>query len=872
MGSVYGEVREMGPVPGTVIFVAVIVLITVLEYMFDVLDEIAKRKDCVEILSKLKFELMILGMISFTVFIFESSAGEELTDSEWFEAFDLAHILILFIAIAFIVQAMFLFQYATHAGRHYLLHLRAFTSDCIEGLTRLEESPEGRRSDEFKDLIGTIEFKILEQLFFETYKNKGVATTFDVAKYVGFLFHTYIAEIGEVSKLSWLILAVLVCFNLVRVYAIDPTAVASTCGESEEEGEICPEYIVQYGFVLGILVNLFVVGLYVASRRYTEALVAEGLKTKSVAIKDPQMDPLNSDKEKDKLYAYKQFLLKLKTEEDEAEAAQRLAHSTSSDIFKSGSYESGSGSDKSGSGKGSPARNSGKAKGSWRKLANSVRAVSELTSSIPEDAPEAQPVDAAETTAKAKVGWSALAHTVRAVNEFSNPSAPVEVTKEGGEKHEKRSHPPRPSYVNRKESMRKLKEDREVMESKLIHNEALESSKPWYERFSNYIRETKETLFQRDKHDINPAIDKIFWLEDPRIFFKAIEFGFLLQCFYISMYLTQLLPMATDTDNHLVVLWFFLLTLPIVVGFITFRQIMTNAVLLYTMSSLHSEVVDKVCTVVILEETICDEVREKILSGMPGVVSEEGKVNYIRNKFREYDVDDSKSISEDEFRMLLGKSLHVYLTMDRFGILWKVIDFDLSGEVTWDEVFVFVFPHLKKAMKEELKTVDLLRQKFYDYCHANAIPEVNWIATLEKQFHEFDRDNSGAIDKAEFRLILDYFGITMTEKGFTLLFAAIDEDAGGGVSWDEFLELILPDFKPNTAGSAQYGTRASTRPVSFAARPAGTGPPLVSSFAIDSPTSVLQVEESKNEGATVSVHPDSVNTSNPLLGSSGQDQ
>jgi Ca2+-binding EF-hand superfamily protein len=759
MASVYGEVKEIGPLPGTIIFIAVIVLITVLEYLFDCLDEIAKRKDCVEILIKLKFELMILGMISFTVFIFESSAGEELTSSEWFEAFDLAHILILFIAIAFIVQALFLFQYATNAGKHYLLHLRAATVDCLDRLTHFEEMKVSVTAPDYVDLVNTIEFKILEKLFFETYKQKGIATTFDVAKYVGYLFHTYIAEIGEVSKLSWLMLAVLVALNLIRVYAIDPIAVAATCGEPEEEGEICAEYYIQYGIVLGVMVNIFVVCVYWASRKYSFALIDEGLKTRSVVIKECKTVSGKENATTDKLFAYKQFLLKVKCEEEELEAAERMG------LGKSSSSESD---------------------------------IAEKTAAL---------------KAKGRASWKVLQNSVRAVNELGKTASKDETSTSEAPLVEK---PKRRPMVSRKESMAKLKEAREVEENKHFHNEALESSKPMYERLCAYLnsKEWLEKMFKREK---NPDIDKIFWLGDPRLFFKAIEFAFLLQCFYISMYLTQLLPLATDTK--LFVLWLFLLTVPIVVGFVTFRQILTNAVLLYTMSSLHSEVVDKVCTVVILEETICDEVREKIIVGMSDV-SEEGKVNYIRGKFREYDVDDSKSISHDEFRLLLGNSLKVYLTLERFDILWKVIDFDLSGEVTWDEVFVFVFPHLKKAMKEELKTVTLLRNKFQQYCQNRDIPESEWMNTLRQQFHEFDTDHSDSIEKLEFKLILDYFDISMTEKAFSLLFAAIDEDAGGGIGWDEFVSLILPDYRPSIAfGSSQHGAPRNTitsRPVSWA--------------------------------------------------------
>ena len=55
------------------------------------------------IFEKAKTEVMMLGIISFAVFAYQqASAGLE--ESAWFTAFDLAHIILLFVAVAFIFQ------------------------------------------------------------------------------------------------------------------------------------------------------------------------------------------------------------------------------------------------------------------------------------------------------------------------------------------------------------------------------------------------------------------------------------------------------------------------------------------------------------------------------------------------------------------------------------------------------------------------------------------------------------------------------------------------------------------------------------------------------------------------------------------------
>lgn len=724
--SVYGEVAEMPPAPGTVIFIAVLGLITALEFLFSYLQRVAARNDCEEIYSKLKEELMLLGIISFTVFVFESAATEELVNNEWFESFDLAHILILFIAIAFIVQALFLVQYATNSGRRYLLALRTSVSDLLDQFKVAKQNGIVRPgtielmfsyfndSRDVANLFNNIEFKIVERRFFSIHAGK-VPAEFDFAKYVSKLFHTYIAEIGEVSPESWMMLAALVALNLVRVYGIDPVAVESTCGEAEEEGEICAEYYIQYGFVCGIILNICILSIFLASRSYMNTLIADGIANSGLEI------PFNAD---DPVPSYEVFLEKLKRIEDENQALV-----ATSPRFGGVSKDHGAPSPKRG------------APHNWKSVAQTVGVVVTLGK-------EARYIEEA-----------------KAVDYVSAPKA------------------------DKKMSMQKMIEKQQAEEHEKAHLEELNKSKPCTERMWIAISDFFSSFFEVEK---NPEIDKIYWLAKPYIYFKGIEFAFLLQCFYIAMYLTQLLPLTGHTEYC--ALWVVVLTLPIIFGFFVFRQILTKAVMLHAMNGLHKEVVARVCDEVIEEETICDEVRGKIQKEMQvNFVAPEDEVAFIRRKFNQFDTDGSKSIDHDEFRKLLG-TLNAYLTIEKFDILWKVIDFDLSGEVTWDEVFVFVFPERKREMKEELRTIDELRIKFVEDFKSKNIPSSEWEANLKRAFEHYDADHSQSIEKQEFRKILESFNLIKNERAFHTVFAAIDTDAGGGISWEEFKDLILPDL------------------------------------------------------------------------------
>ena len=63
----------------------------------------------------------------------------------------------------------------------------------------------------YSQLRDNIEFKIIEKHFLSQHP---VPIEFDFAKYVSLLFRHYIAELGEVSPVSWMVLALLVVLLL----------------------------------------------------------------------------------------------------------------------------------------------------------------------------------------------------------------------------------------------------------------------------------------------------------------------------------------------------------------------------------------------------------------------------------------------------------------------------------------------------------------------------------------------------------------------------------------------------------------------------------------------------------------------------------
>ncbi len=116
---IFGGFGNISIIAITTVFILVLVLLTIIEFLFDKLHVLAEKYNQQEIFQKLKYELMVLGVLSFFIFLLDagaSKASSGFKTSDFFHAFEIAHIVILFIAFAFIIQAVFLAQYAFKSG------------------------------------------------------------------------------------------------------------------------------------------------------------------------------------------------------------------------------------------------------------------------------------------------------------------------------------------------------------------------------------------------------------------------------------------------------------------------------------------------------------------------------------------------------------------------------------------------------------------------------------------------------------------------------------------------------------------------------------------------------------------------------------
>lgn len=61
---------------------------------------------------------------------------------------------------------------------------------------------------------------------------------------------------------------------------------------------------------------------------------------------------------------------------------------------------------------------------------------------------------------------------------------------------------------------------------------------------------------------------------------------------------------------------------------------------------------------------------------------------------------------------------------------------------------------------------------------------------MARIFKFFDIDGSGELDKGEFRMAMERFGMTLTQKEIDGFFRRYDQDGGGEISFDELVERV----------------------------------------------------------------------------------
>ena len=305
--TVFGLMGTLNSQAGVIIFVLLLVYLIMLEEGFVRLEHWAHENDVIELIDKLKEELLMMGILSFTIFIYIEAAGGGSISSgskvyNYYLAFEMSHVILLFITIAFIFQGAYLLSYAIKQGKSYLKSKRISAEDLVEEITLLEkEKP--LQYWLFHQLPWwfpvnhpirkRVEVKIVERLFLQYQKRD---EDFRFAHYISKLFQAYIGQLGNVSNRSWLVIAALVVLNYARIVALDGDWNHADICHDEIEGYsaeghrrlgggsvACAIYLYGYALFIAFMIPLFCGIVLIFAKYYKTKVIDVGLSMIGVA-------------------------------------------------------------------------------------------------------------------------------------------------------------------------------------------------------------------------------------------------------------------------------------------------------------------------------------------------------------------------------------------------------------------------------------------------------------------------------------------------------------------------------------------------------------------------------------------------------------
>jgi hypothetical protein len=187
-------------------------------------------------------------------------------------------------------------------------------------------------------------------------------------------------------------------------------------------------------------------------------------------------------------------------------------------------------------------------------------------------------------------------------------------------------------------------------------------------------------------------LSSIFLWGNSDLYFRAIEFSLLLQCVYIALWCTNFALVAAEADDA--VKWELFLLIPIPLNFLLLKLVLNFACVLRSASVLDEEIAVKICEEAIDERVVTQRLRKMVRTSLLDIEPEKANWSlFLAEVFSHYVPDNRPGLSTKQFSLFLH-GIQIHLSKKSIQRIFKVIDFDHSGYITWIEFSSIVFPEL----------------------------------------------------------------------------------------------------------------------------------------------------------------------------------
>eukprot|EP00091_Calanus_sinicus_P016427 TRINITY_DN35776_c0_g1_i1.p1 TRINITY_DN35776_c0_g1~~TRINITY_DN35776_c0_g1_i1.p1 ORF type:complete len:524 (-),score=190.55 TRINITY_DN35776_c0_g1_i1:33-1604(-) len=143
-------------------------------------------------------------------------------------------------------------------------------------------------------------------------------------------------------------------------------------------------------------------------------------------------------------------------------------------------------------------------------------------------------------------------------------------------------------------------------------------------------------------------------------------------------------------------------------------------------------------------------------------------IDELKNAFKRFDVNSDGHLDRNEFKQLVsacggGSDLEI-------DALFKKGDSDGDGKLDYQELIKLMFPQSAQALQKLQKSFSSLND-------------------VKAAFKRYDADGDGHVSKSELQQVMNGFSAAEVEA----IFALGDKDQSGGIDYQEFIGLMLPN-------------------------------------------------------------------------------
>ena len=164
--------------------------------------------------------------------------------------------------------------------------------------------------------------------------------------------------------------------------------------------------------------------------------------------------------------------------------------------------------------------------------------------------------------------------------------------------------------------------------------------------------------------------------------------------------------MAKDTARA--VKWEMFLLIPIPLNFFLLKLVLNFACVLRSAIVLDEEIAVKICEDALDERVVTQRLRKMVRTALTEI--EPLKANwtpFLREVFYHYVPDNRPGVSPKQFTLFLH-GIQIHISKKSVHRIFKVIDFDQSGFITWTEFSSVVFPELFGPLSGKKSRIDVL--------------------------------------------------------------------------------------------------------------------------------------------------------------------